>query len=642
METKTIERKPGTAPIKNEFRKERWFEEEGTEAEDGSRGVFGDDDAAEGEKFSKKDKKCRNERGANKGNRGKKRIEEGIKICTSIARSEPCTFGESCRFSHDLEAYLKEKPADLGTRCVQFELFGKCQRGYKCRYLNAHIDENNKLIFNEELIKKNPIYTKNGISAESQKLLTKRLYNFPKSDEYLKEVQAENKLVEDMKAENGKRKREGLPSQSLEEYKEATKKEKLENGDAKPVEYSDTEQDQILLDDLNTAQQVKKEDIDSDLPPVDMNVKAEDIKPIGPIDTGYKKLIDFSNKTYLAPLTTVGNLPFRRICKGFGVDITCGEMAMAANLLQGQQSEWALTKRHVSEDIFGVQICGSKVEQVVKACEAINNEVDVDFVDLNMGCPIDLVFNNGGGSALIDSRGKLSKMLKGMQQVMDIPVTVKFRMGIKENHPTADKLIPRFEALNIPLGTIHGRSRTQRYSRLADWNYIADLKKQTNTMKLYGNGDVLSFEDYNRHKEEAGIDGVMIGRGALIKPWLFEEIKTQRHWDISSRERFDMLKKFCDFGLEHWGSDSQGVNTTRRFLCEWQSFLYRYIPIGLLEVYPQKINQRAPPYFGRDELETLMASPKAADWVKLTERILGPAPEDFNFMPKHKANSFEG
>ncbi|OAD74288.1 hypothetical protein PHYBLDRAFT_111874 [Phycomyces blakesleeanus NRRL 1555(-)] len=372
-----------------------------------------------------------------------------------------------------------------------------------------------------------------------------------------------------------------------------------------------------------------------------MSVEAE--KPLGPIDTErpYKKLIDFRNKTYLAPLTTVGNLPFRRICKEYGVDITCGEMAMAKNLLHGQQSEWALTKRHASEDIFGMQICGSKIDQVVKACELINNETDVDFVDLNMGCPIDLVFKAGAGSALPESRGKMVKMIKGMQTVLDVPVTVKFRTGLKENTPTAHKLIPRFEELNVGLCTIHGRSRMQRYTKSANWDYIRSLKQEFTKIPLFGNGDVLSFEDYNNCKAQSGVDGIMIGRGALIKPWIFDEIKEQRHWDISSRERLDMLKRFCNYGLEHWGTDSQGVNNTRRFLCEWQSFLYRYVPVGVMEVVPQKLNERAPPYFGRDELETLMASPKAADWVKLSEMLLGPAPEDFTFVPKHKANSFE-
>ncbi len=132
-----------------------------------------------------------------------------------------------------------------------------------------------------------------------------------------------------------------------------------------------------------------------------------------------------------------------------------------------------------------------------------------------------------------------------------------------------------------------------------------------------GCGDILSHQDYYQHMENTKISGCMIARGALYKPWLFKEIKEKRDWDISAAERFDILKKFTNYGLEHWGSDSQGVETTRRFLLEWLSFLYRYIPIGILEQLPQQINLRPPSFFCRNELETLMASPNCSDWVKI-------------------------
>ncbi len=132
----------------------------------------------------------------------------------------------------------------------------------------------------------------------------------------------------------------------------------------------------------------------------------------------------------------------------------------------------------------------------------------------------------------------------------------------------------------------------------------------------------------------------MIGRGALIKPWVFQEIKEQRPIDMPSSQRLELVRKFVNYGLDHWGSDSQGVSTTRRFLLEWLSFYTRYIPHGILEDPPQRINQRPDKYFGRDEMETLLASPNSSDWIKISEMFLGPVPAYFEFVPKHKASAW--
>jgi len=187
----------------------------------------------------------------------------------------------------------------------------------------------------------------------------------------------------------------------------------------------------------------------------------------------------------------------------------------------------------------------------------------------------------------------------------------------------------------------------QRYQKLANWDYISKVAKSQVEDKpiipVIGNGDVFSFTDYEEKMKVEGVNATaMLGRGALIKPWLPTEIKERRHWDISSSERLDILKDFVSFGLEHWGSDQKGVNTTRRFLLEWLSFLYRYVPVGLLEVLPQQMNQRPPNHmFGRDDLETLFLSKSSYDWIKISEMLLGPVPEGFQFEPKHKANGYK-
>ncbi|KAI8854505.1 hypothetical protein BC829DRAFT_359691 [Chytridium lagenaria] len=359
-----------------------------------------------------------------------------------------------------------------------------------------------------------------------------------------------------------------------------------------------------------------------------------------------KKKLDLRGKLYLAPLTTVGNVPFRRIAKRFGADITCGEMAVSNQLLAGQASEWALVRRHPSEDIFGIQISAHAPAVAARACEAIRNFApDIDFVDLNCGCPIDLIFKAGAGSALLERKNRLREIVTCMGRVLNVPVSVKLRTGVFTDRKVAHKIAPMLRDCGASIITLHGRSKEQRYTKFADWEYINQVAAETGPdVTFFGNGDIFSTQDYIKRMEEdpnRHISGTMIGRAALIKPWLFTEIKERRVWDIRSSERLDILKDFANFGLEHWGSDTKGVSNTRKYLLEWLSFLYRYIPVDLLEVQPQKLNDRPPPFYGRDDLETLMASPIVTDWVKITELVLGPAPSNFVFVPKHKSNSYD-
>ncbi|KAF5287080.1 hypothetical protein FQA39_LY16065 [Lamprigera yunnana] len=354
-----------------------------------------------------------------------------------------------------------------------------------------------------------------------------------------------------------------------------------------------------------------------------------------------KTKIDWNNKLMLSPLTTVGNLPFRRICKEFGADITCGEMAMCSSLLQGLPQEWALVKRHHTENIFGVQLCANNPHLLTKCGQMLEKEIKVDFIDLNLGCPIELVYKDGGGCGLLRRPRVLEACIRSLSQVLNIPLTVKTRTGVYSTESIAHDLIPKFGEWGASMVTIHGRSREQRYTKLADWDYIKLCANKAAPLPVVGNGDILSYEDYKRATEKCPeLQAIMIGRGALLKPWIFTEIKEQKLWDISSSERFDLVKKYVNYGLEHWGSDTKGVENTRRFLLEWLSFLYRYVPVGLLENQPQKINERPPRFRGRDDLETLLASPAASDWIKISEMLLGKVPEDFQFLPKHKSNSY--
>ncbi|MCI4381402.1 hypothetical protein PGIGA_G00251270 [Pangasianodon gigas] len=498
---------------------------------------------------------------------------EDRRLCPSLIRESErkCFYGEKCKFIHDVADYMSTKPADLGDACYLYDTFGRCPYGVTCRFAKAHTGPDYKNLVNEELRKSLDIKetVRNHLDKELQRRLRKRQVSFKRSESFLKSISAGKK-----------------------QDRKSTASENTPNEAGQEVNQCETKQEE-------TAAELKTEESQMKPPPVKTvgPLMDDDIIKLRPCE---KKQVDFRDKLYLAPLTTCGNLPFRRVCKRFGADITCGEMAMCTNLLQGQASEWALLKRHHTEDVFGVQ---------------------------------------GGGCGLMTRTNKFEQIVRGMNSVLDVPLTVKIRTGVQQSCNIAHKLIPELKKWGVSMITLHGRSREQRYTKLADWSYIDTCSKLADPVPLFGNGDILSYEDAMRARE-TGVSGIMLARGALIKPWLFTEIKEQRHWDISSSERLQILQDFTHFGLEHWGSDTQGVEKTRTFLLEWLSFTCRYIPVGLLERV-QKINERPPYYLGRDYLETLMASQHVDDWIRISEMLLGPVPKNFSFLPKHKANAYK-
>ncbi|KAI8043488.1 hypothetical protein M5D96_004820 [Drosophila gunungcola] len=571
----------------------------------------GEAEAGGKKKWDKKERK----RGQNKAIFKDERYSH---LCHSLidgTGGEPCSLA-NCRYVHDLDAFLAAKGEDLGSECYVYTTKGYCARGVSCRFAKAHTNDQGRNLKREDYDEKAPPTTFNGVSSELQVRLRKHEYDFSRSKELIK---------------------------MAEKLRDARKQKEQKEKDAKQEEKQPNETSEKMETEQKTDTD-SKEPVTQDCSIVAIETPtgcAINDSPVGR-DADQKPAVDFREKLVLSPLTTLGNLPFRRICKEFGADITCGEMACAQPLLKGMGQEWALTKRHQSEDVFGVQLCGNNPNMINQAAQVIHETAQVDFIDLNIGCPIDLIYQQGGGSALMRRTNILELTVRSCASLSDrLPFTVKMRTGIYADKSVAHELLPLVEEWGASAVTLHGRSREQRYTKHANWSYIEECAAKAKRMPVIGNGDILSYEDYVERRTLAPhVSSVMIGRGALIKPWIFQEIKEKQAWSPSSGQRYEMLQKFCNYGLEHWGSDTKGVETTRRFLLEWQSFLYRYIPEALQTDPPQKINARPQKYRGRDEMETLLSSGNSADWVKLSESLLGPVPDGFSFVPKHKANAF--
>lgn len=226
----------------------------------------------------------------------------------------------------------------------------------------------------------------------------------------------------------------------------------------------------------------------------------------------------------LAPMAGVTDHAFRIICKEYGASGLVTEMISAKALHYGNRNTLPLLYYTEEEKPIGVQIFGSEPD-LMGEMALILEEKGFAFIDINMGCPVPKVFNNGEGSALMKDPVLASEIVQSIYRHVRIPVTVKFRKGVDQDHINAVSFARRMEEAGASLVTIHGRTRDQYYSGAADWDIIRQVKESL-SIPVIGNGDIFSAGDALAMKEKTGCDGIMVARGARGNPWIFREIRS--------------------------------------------------------------------------------------------------------------------
>jgi len=234
--------------------------------------------------------------------------------------------------------------------------------------------------------------------------------------------------------------------------------------------------------------------------------------------------LDFSKPLYvLAPLAGFTDLPFRSVVKKYGVDLTVSEMVSANALAHGSAKSEKMLEKSPLETPYSVQIAGSDPEIIKRALEVINAKEGIDIVDLNCGCPVPKVVKNLQGSALLTDLEKMGRAIETIKAYSDKPYTsVKIRLGFKEkNHVAIARVCQEAGADFI---AVHGRTRAGKFSAPVDYDAIAEVKASV-SIPVIANGDIDSPEKARWVLEHTGCDGIMIGRAAVGRPWIFQQIK---------------------------------------------------------------------------------------------------------------------
>lgn len=278
--------------------------------------------------------------------------------------------------------------------------------------------------------------------------------------------------------------------------------------------------------------------------------------------------LEFDRGIFLAPMEDVSERPFRRLCRRFGADLVYTEFISSEALIRRVAAMHGKMRLADDEHPVGIQLYGNREEALVEAA-LISEEAGPDLLDINFGCPAKKVACKGAGAGMLREPDRLVALAAAVVRAVKLPVTVKTRLGWDSGSIVIEDLARRLEDVGVAALTLHARTRQQGYKGQADWSWIAKVKR-TVGIPIIGNGDVRSPEDVARMFESTGCDAVMIGRGAIGQPWLFQRARTFLSTGVDPgaplmREQIEIYYDFLADSIAEKG-ERKGLLESRRQL----------------------------------------------------------------------------